>query len=105
MPEEKKPIASVTVDNGKYTFRVEEHTGAVRCFRFDSPWVEFDKGSKALIALICDHERLLEDRQKASGNPCQACLIEAEIGTEENPHPVPERFHTCSPVGAPGRRP
>ena len=30
-----------------------------------------------------------------SGNHCQACSIEAEIGTEENPHPVPKRFHTC----------
>jgi len=29
---------------------------------------------------------------------CQACSIEAEIGTEENPHPVPSRFHTCPPT-------
>ncbi|MHB8107661.1 MAG: hypothetical protein ACYDH4_09600 [Candidatus Cryosericum sp.] len=29
---------------------------------------------------------------------CQACSIEAEIGTEENPHPVPARFHTCRKV-------
>lgn len=36
---------------------------------------------------------------------CQACSIEAEIGTKENPHPVPERFHTCPPIGATGRRP
>jgi dCMP deaminase len=28
--------------------------------------------------------------------PCRACSIEAEIGTKENPHPVPERFHTCN---------
>ena len=27
---------------------------------------------------------------------CLACSIEAEIGTEEEPHPVPERFHTCT---------
>lgn len=26
---------------------------------------------------------------------CQACAIEAEIGTEEQPHPVPEKYHTC----------
>lgn len=26
---------------------------------------------------------------------CMACSIEAEIGTEEVPHPVPARFHTC----------
>jgi hypothetical protein len=29
---------------------------------------------------------------------CQACSIEAEIGTEENPHPIPSRFHTCPPT-------
>jgi len=45
-------------------------------------------------------------REPGAGNPkCMACSIEAEIGTEENPHPVPERFHTCPPVGAKGRRP
>lgn len=27
---------------------------------------------------------------------CVACSIEAEIGTEEVPHPVPEHFHNCS---------
>jgi len=26
---------------------------------------------------------------------CNACSCEAEIGTEENPHPIPERFHSC----------
>lgn len=29
---------------------------------------------------------------------CVACSIEAEIGTEENPHPVPRRFHVCKVV-------
>ena len=29
---------------------------------------------------------------------CIACSIEAEIGTEENPHPVPVRFHICDPL-------
>ena len=28
--------------------------------------------------------------------PCRACSIESEIGTEDNPHPVPLRFHTCN---------
>ncbi len=27
---------------------------------------------------------------------CNACSCEAEIGTEENPHPIPKRFHSCS---------
>jgi hypothetical protein len=26
------------------------------------------------------------------------CSIEAEIGTEETPHPIPKRFHTCASV-------
>jgi hypothetical protein len=26
---------------------------------------------------------------------CVGCAIETEIGTEGNPHPVPEPFHTC----------
>lgn len=26
---------------------------------------------------------------------CKACSIEADIGTEENPHPVPRQHHTC----------
>jgi hypothetical protein len=44
-------------------------------------------------------------KEPGIGNPkCIACSIEAEIGTEEDPHPVPERFHTCSPVGAKGRK-
>lgn len=33
---------------------------------------------------------------------CHACSIEAEIGNEENPHPVPARFHSC--VRLPGLR-
>ena len=31
-------------------------------------------------------------------NWCKACSIEAEIGTEEEPHPIPDHFHTCSPL-------
>lgn len=31
---------------------------------------------------------------------CLACGIEADIGNEENPHPVPREFHTCGwPMG------
>jgi hypothetical protein len=29
---------------------------------------------------------------------CVACSIEAETGTEEDPHPVPSHFHTCTPT-------
>jgi hypothetical protein len=35
---------------------------------------------------------------------CWACKIEAEIGTEENPHPIPERFHACELLAAAATR-
>jgi transcription elongation factor Elf1 len=34
-------------------------------------------------------------QQKCFGTDCFACGIEAEIGTEEVPHPVDVRLHTC----------
>ena len=30
--------------------------------------------------------------------PCFSCKIEADIGSEENPHPVPACYHTCKPI-------
>ena len=41
---------------------------------------------------------LTERLEEARGRGCFACRIEAEIGTEEAPHPVPERFHNCPPL-------
>lgn len=35
---------------------------------------------------------------------CGACRIEAAIGTEEVPHPIDGRLHTCVSIGI-GRRP
>lgn len=32
---------------------------------------------------------------------CRACDLEAELGTEECPHPIDSRVHTCQPLGAP----
>ena len=29
---------------------------------------------------------------------CEACDIEARIGTEEVPHPIDNRLHTCNPT-------
>jgi len=62
-PTERNPMADtkVTVDSGKYTFRVTDR-GRVLCDRYDIiDWVEFDKGSKALISLI-HHAAELEER-------------------------------------------
>lgn len=41
----------VTVDGTKYTFVVTDE-GAVSCLRSGEPWVNFEAGSKALIALV-----------------------------------------------------
>ena len=32
---------------------------------------------------------------EATEPPCEACSIEARIGTEEVPHPIDQRLHTC----------
>jgi hypothetical protein len=62
-----------------------------------------DKDTHPNAALIMEQlsEWLLnkasELRKRYKPAPCVACRIEAEIGTEEAPHPVPERFHTCTP--------
>lgn len=41
----------VNVEGSKYTFVVRDN-GDVECLRSGAPWVKFDLGSKALIALI-----------------------------------------------------
>lgn len=33
-----------------------------------------------------------------NGGSCRACNIEAELGTEEVPHPIDPRIHTCEPM-------
>ena len=40
------------------------------------------------------------DETQGYHGDCQACNIEAEIGTEEVPHPIDPRVHTCQRVGA-----
>lgn len=51
------------------------------------------------LAVAMLGERVESIRMGLPGFPqrCEACSIEAEIGTEENPHPVPGRFHRCRP--------
>jgi hypothetical protein len=49
----------VPVNSGKYTFIVQED-GSVRCARYgDNGWVFYDKGAKALIALVSEHAAAL----------------------------------------------
>ena len=35
---------------------------------------------------------------EAKLSKCKACSIEAEFGTEEDPHPIHLKFHTCYPL-------
>jgi hypothetical protein len=41
--------------------------------------------------------------QAAAGHhgTCLACMLEADRGTEDNPHPVPAHLHSCVSVGGP----
>lgn len=59
------------------------------------PFTVYDDAVKGLYA----PELLKRFKERmVPKNRCQACSIESEIGTEENPHPVPSRFHTCPPT-------
>jgi hypothetical protein len=56
--------------------------------------VGVDAGSWGYIASNYDDDGKL--RYFSVRNPgCKACAIEAEIGTEEVPHPIDARLHTC----------
>ena len=70
----------ITLDGGKYTFRIS-HFGEVICDRFDiGRWVIFDRGDKALMSLIhrvVDLERALADSRAAS-----AALAELRLATK-----------------------
>jgi hypothetical protein len=59
------------------------------------PWAVLT-GAAVAFGLIGMAEAIRENHPAPV--PCRACSIEAEIGTEENPHPVPLRFHTCKPL-------
>lgn len=38
----------------------------------------------------------LRKREQQRVKRCHACAVEAEFGTEEDPHPIADRFHTCN---------
>lgn len=63
------------------------------------PWCkkEPNEPHREGCAHVCTHVfQQYAPASPPSPAPCFACRIEAEIGTEENPHPVPARFHTCT---------
>lgn len=51
---------SVEVDNGKYKFILSKIDWRVHCLRYGEPWVIFEQGDKALIALMSEFEKLQE---------------------------------------------
>jgi len=62
-------ITKVSVENGKYTFIVED--GIISCLRFDKPWIgagEFFLGAKAIMALIFELEQARIDLENLTRN-------------------------------------
>lgn len=53
----------IKVENGKYAFSIS-NDGEVCCLRFGERWVTFDKGSKALIALLSRIKELEDELNK-----------------------------------------
>lgn len=56
---------------------------------------EFRRMQAALGEVERLHSQYESLRETLGEYRCIACSIEAEIGTEEKPHPVPIRFHAC----------
>lgn len=56
---------------------------------------EREELSRAASVLQRLQNRLREVREAAK---CHACSVEAEFGTEEDPHPIPPMFHKCKPI-------
>ena len=54
-------MTKIDVEGGKYTFVIGHH-GEFFCLRYGEPWVDLASvpGVKALIALFCEYERLLQ---------------------------------------------
>lgn len=42
---------------------------------------------------------------RISGTGCEACKVEARMGTEECPHPIDARIHTCQSAPTPPETP
>lgn len=64
MPRAPNPAAgmAVEVESGKYRFYVGQN-GMVYCDRYGEPWLTFERGGKALIALICEMAELQHAQQ------------------------------------------
>ncbi|HIJ71689.1 MAG TPA: hypothetical protein HPP87_10050 [Planctomycetes bacterium] len=50
MPKEEE--LRITVCSGTYTFIIYKNEWRVHCLRYDEPWMLFEHGHKALIAIM-----------------------------------------------------
>ncbi len=69
----------VRVADGKYTFTLDPNDGRVRCLRYGESWVTFDKGTKAILALMHELDELRPSKPVEKVYPitsldeCEAC--------------------------------
>lgn len=50
------------VADGKYTFVREDGNWKIPCLRYSEPWIDFEKGSKAISNLLYEFENLQQQR-------------------------------------------
>jgi hypothetical protein len=60
---------SISVENGKYTFKTIEGDYRIHVLRFGEPWLVFEQGNKALICLLNDFQEL-QEKNSALHNLC-----------------------------------
>lgn len=56
----KEIICKITLNEGKYTFINYKDDWRIYCLRYGEPWVIFEKGHKAISALMWNLEQALE---------------------------------------------
>lgn len=70
---------------------------------FISPWYEVANYA-GLDALARGAGELVDTLKQNGFHTCRACELEAELGTENVPHPIDARVHTCSGAEDPDAR-
>ena len=69
MPNEEE--LRITICSGTYTFILYKNEWRVHCLRYDEPWMIFEQGHKALIAIMCtlqDAEEYAEQLEAENAN-------------------------------------
>ena len=55
----------IAVLDNKYTFRTIDGDYRIECLRYDEPWLTFEQGHKAILALMGEIEELRQKRDEA----------------------------------------